>query len=348
MAHSGTACAICPSGVIRRRIGLTEYEGVIKVGATMKSSLFLPSLHGLSAFALAGLTLLVAACDSGGAPATPCSQLCACVQKEAGTKAFNECSMECEDLHRAGGSEHQCRDITRRRGVPQCVDSCAAFPATDSTESPADMGTGGSTLDDAGADSGGRMDGVNTGVRPGGGNGADNTGANIGGHNGDDGVNSTGSGFIPIPIPDAGVEPGGEFASCDREQAAAVLGSPGQRWFGEPPWTNQELEACLATCPQGEFSCIESMCTGGDLFIDCYTGELGYCAAGEVDAPCTTEWQDVGCCVEAENCGSSQPDLEECLGAGGPCYAYVQTFARCSNSDSGCASSAINVCVARE
>jgi len=181
---------------------------------------------------------------------------------------------------------------------------CGSSSDTDTTASP-------STEADAGGNGGGA------------GNGS-------GGANGTANGSDNGGGSISVDEPTNGGEEPEMYPDCDGPTAVMVLGPAGQRWTGEAPWTMQQFQDCQAKCTDGTLQCFIDMCDG-QQFVDCFTGEIGACAAENDAAPCYDAWEDLGCCAEANSCTTDQATFDACTGQGGACGGAVSAFSMCAS-----------------
>lgn len=159
------------------------------------------------------------------------------------------------------------------------------------------------------------------------------------------GMDGGGNGVV-IPGDDAGGGGGDPFPECNKDDALAALGMAGMPWGDMPkPWTQAELMDCTAKCTDGTLQCFIDMCDGQD-FVDCFTGELGYCAADAENAPCRDDFATIACCTDKEMCLGTQDEFNTCIGAGGPCEDYLQGYVDCSGMNRTCQNAAVTACVA--
>lgn len=132
-------------------------------------------------------------------------------------------------------------------------------------------------------------------------------------------------------------------AVCGVEQVLDELGPAGAPWSGEPAWTREELDSCLALCPDRALRCIQRECQAPEAFLDCYLGELGHCAADREGAPCASEYVEYGCCVLEAECerARTQAEFDACID--GSCQGETDGFAECSERE--CQQEAQRACV---
>ena len=138
--------------------------------------------------------------------------------------------------------------------------------------------------------------------------------------------------------------PAHESSQCDLDVARRELGPAGKVWMGSAPWTASELNTCFTDCPDATISCIESSCKDSTDFVECYVGELGYCAADDPEsAPCAAAYARYGCCVLASDCTQAATDSEFTACIDEACSVQTAAFASCAERE--CAATARARCV---
>ncbi len=154
------------------------------------------------------------------------------------------------------------------------------------------------------------------------------------------------SGQVPNPTLDSAVDSAVEpYPECDRAAVNDALGPPADPWTKPKPWTRADGEACTKLCPQPSFKCISEMCENGEDFVSCYISESSLCSVDGASAPCTTSYENLGCCAVDEGCFDTSEEFQTCTDTGGACAGTVMAFVECSNGDRACGDVATKACV---
>jgi len=170
-----------------------------------------------------------------------------------------------------------------------------------------------------------------------------------GGNNGGMDGGGTNVNNIPIPTVDSGdpkdSAPPNPYPDCDRAMVNMRLAPPAEPWDKPKPWNMAAAEACAKLCQTPSFKCISDMCEKGMDFVSCYIAETSVCATDGANAPCTTAWENVGCCAVDEGCFDTQAEFQTCTGPEGACGGAIMTYFECSNGDGPCGDAAAVACI---
>ena len=133
---------------------------------------------------------------------------------------------------------------------------------------------------------------------------------------------------------DAGSDGGGNgsgdrYPECTAADAFEQVGRFGNRWSLPKPWTEAQLEACIAVC-RGDLNCFEAMCEGGTQFVDCYIGEVPYCAGDAQEATCPEEARIARCCVIDNECLDAPTDDQFSACVDTACGEDLDAFYECA------------------
>jgi hypothetical protein len=151
---------------------------------------------------------------------------------------------------------------------------------------------------------------------------------------GDGGTGGGDGGGTGIDVPDA-ADPGPRYPECFADDVGTELGPVGAQWTADAPWNASDVAACMDKCPDGSFTCFSDMCERGEDFVDCYLGDIAYCAGDAESRTCEEDYRLFGCCMIDSKCteANTQDLFDSCLMEN--CTEDLQSFFDCAQNTCG-------------
>jgi hypothetical protein len=129
-------------------------------------------------------------------------------------------------------------------------------------------------------------------------------------------------------------------AECDPDQVESFP-------TGEPAWSQQDIDACAAVCPDADESCRREQCPDSDAHDACLLDSLEACLT-LLEATCREPWEAYSCCSESCDDGhTSDVNLRRCIER--ECGVELQAYADCVDAaveaEDSCLSEAETLCL---